>query len=117
MSELEDKISSLLNNPGEMSKFMAMARSIMDGGGAPVSENKGENADSGGGFDPMIQKFIGALGRQKEQKGNTAMLHAISPYLEKERGKKLERAIRLAQMAKVARMVFTEHGGDGLGDE
>ena len=116
MSELEDKISNLMNNPGEMSKLMAMARSIMEGGESSP-EDAGEKGDAVGGLDPMITKLISGFSRHKDQKSSTSMLRAISPYLDEQRGKKLERAIRLAGMAKVATQVFRESGGDGFGDK
>ena len=120
MSEFEERINSLLNNPEELSRLSNMARSLMEGGlfsgGQEQSSRSSQSAPAGP--DPMLQKLMsGIAGLGGEKNSNTAMLKAISPYLDEKRGRKLERAIRMAQMARVARSVLREYGGDGLGDQ
>ena len=59
MSEFEDKLNGILNNPQEMEKIMALARNFMGGGGeattasAPVPPPPPPTATSatGGGMD------------------------------------------------------------------
>lgn len=119
MGELEERISSLLKDPQELSRLTDMARSLMEGG---LFSGGQEESGAGDGPtaepDPMIGKLMSGLaGLGGEKNPHTAMLRAISPYLDEKRGRKLERAIRMAQMAKVARSVLREYGGDGHGDQ
>ena len=118
MSEFEERINSLLNNPEELSRLSNMARSLMEGGLFSGGQEQSSQSAPAAGPDPMLQKLMsGIAGLGGEKNSNTAMLKAISPYLDEKRGRKLERAIRMAQMAQVARSVLREYGGDGLGDQ
>lgn len=117
MSELEEKISSVLNNPEEFAKISQMAKSLMDSGilGSTAAEPK---AESELGLDPtLLQKILGGFGSMGEQSKHHSVLHAISPYLDESHEKKLSRAMKMARMAKLAKTVMSEHGGDFFGDE
>ena len=112
MSELEDKISSILNDPGELSKIASMAQSLM--GGGLVSESAPRNEKPSG---DIIQSLMGSMGSLTGGGEKTAMLRALCPCLDEKRGKKLERAIRMSEMAQLARKFLKEQGGDGYGHE
>ncbi len=115
MSELEERINSLLKNPEELSRLTDMARSIMEGGAFSGTEESG--AHGAAAPDPMLQKLMSGLAGMGKPSSGEAMLHAISPYLEEKRGQKLERAIRMAQMLRAARTVMKEYGEDGYGNQ
>ena len=112
MSELEDRINSVLNDPEELKKLSSLAKTLMEGGGLT-----GEPAvEKGGGDDAaLLKKLLGSFGAAGRSSGSTAMLHAISPYLSERRGRKLERAMRYAAMARAAKLVLSQYGGDGDG--
>lgn len=113
MSELEDKINSVLSSPEEMSKIMQLAQSLMGDGGSesPLTTPGGESPrtmpaspETGVGFDlggidlSAIGKLLG--GGKKNDKH--ALLAAMTPYLGEERRRKMSRAMQIAQLAGVA---------------
>ena len=111
MSEMEDKINSILSDPESMEKISRLARQFMGGGSG---EEKQESAPPAGeGFDPELLSRIGRLMSRAGggDSGKTALLKALSPYLAESRRAKLEKAIRLAHMAKLAGIAFEEYGG------
>lgn len=100
MSELEDRINSVLNDPGQMEQISKLAQSIMGGG------------DTGGSIDTgMLSKLSSLMGSAGENSGKQALLNAMKPYLSEKRRMKLERAMKLASLAKIARLAFSEMEG------
>ena len=92
MDSMEDKITSMLNDPEMMEKIMSMAKNLgMDpGGGVPD-------------VDPaMLQKLSGFAGRGTIDPQQRSLLQALNPYLSNHRIQKLEKAMRAAKMAKFA---------------
>lgn len=101
MSELEDRINSVLNDPGQMEQISKLAQSLMGGAG---TESVG--TDTG---------LLGKLGSLIPQTGGgdkQALLNAMKPYLSEKRRQKLERAVKLAALAKVARLALSDTEGD-----
>lgn len=135
MSELEDRINSLLSDPDQMGKIAQMAKSLMDGSGgndggggggetlaqAIGSALGGESkaaASSGSGLDGLDAGMLASLG--KLMGGGAAgggsdkrqLLEAMMPYFSDKRREKMKKALRVAQMAKIAGVVFSEYGGE-----
>ena len=117
MGEFEDKLNSILSSPEDMKKIMNLAQSLSGSGG----ENK-ETCSSGGlsatsleGLDPkmlsMISGILKKVGSEKDDKKE--LVHALKPYLKKERSEALDRAVRYAKIARIARTVFSEMGDKG----
>jgi len=102
MSELEDKINSVLSDPEQMSRLAGLAQSLMGSSLMPQKEEPKE--------EPLLQKLMGSFGGATQQTGGAAMLRAICPYLDERRGRKLEKAIRMSEMAKLARNFLKEQG-------
>lgn len=133
MSEFEDRINSILGNPAEMEKIMSLASQFMgggsgkneetqtqrDGGDSQSGSGTGAGPDSGGigglgGFDAETLTKIGRLmSHAQGSSEKTELLRAMSPYLKPERREKMEKAIRFARVAKIARAALREYGGDG----
>ena len=122
MSELEDRISSLLADPVQMEKITKLASSLMEGGG--LSPQSGEGQQSGEGerqdqTDSALDlKLLGSFSRiLRQAKGSegkgVAMMEAMKPYVTEKRRIKMSKAIRIAQMAKLAELALTEFRGDG----
>lgn len=127
MSELEDKISGILNDPDQMEKITQMAKSLM-GGGAPADDKLGaslgdlfggsQSGGSGGDDLPDMEtiKRLGSLFAGSSGSGgggqNKALLDAIRPYLAEKRREKFDRAVKLARMAKLAEIAFREQRRD-----
>ena len=106
MSELEDQISRILADPREMERISGLARSLMGGGEEPAS-------DPGGGAFPdagLLKKLSGML--QQDSGGKeAALLAAMRPWLSEKRRRKMDKAMQLARMAKLARLAMGEMGG------
>lgn len=150
MSELEDKINGILNNPEQLEMIAKMAQSFMgEKGGGDGHGGAGEHGQRGnrenetlaetiaglfggnksqggnseassssplGDIDPkmlgMLGKFMGGAGTGGKSHG---VITALLPHLSERRREKLERAMKIAKMAKVAEVVFAEGGGDLFG--
>jgi thioredoxin-like negative regulator of GroEL len=122
MSELEDKLNSLLNNPAEINKIAQMAKSLFDTGQDEKDKDKGGEtllqslSSLGEGLNP---KIIGELGKIMSDRGGSeskrAILEAMKPYLNEKRRKKMEQAIQIAKLARLAEIVFAESAEDQNG--
>ena len=98
MGELEDRLEAVLNDPRQMERIARMASSLM--GGMGMGAGKGEGPGTGGG---------GEGGRGNENKRQ--LLSALSPFLSAGRQQRLERALRVAAAARLARAAMSEWGG------
>ncbi len=99
MSELDQNLSSLLNNPQLMQQIMSMAQSL----GQQETPQKQENTPPQPSIDPaMIQRIAGMAQSAGVDRNQQALLAALGPYVSRERTKKLERAMRAAKMATLA---------------
>ena len=111
MSELEDQLNSILSDPAQMEKIAGLARSLMGGEqeeAAPPAAPLGElGLDAG---------FLQKLGRAMKSGGDggreQALLRAMEPYLSDKRRGKLDRAMKLARVARIARLMMGEGGHD-----
>lgn len=120
MSEFEDRVNSILSDPAQMDKITKIAKSLMGGEAAEPEER------SGGGENPLAA-FLGsdgeemaalgrisrALGAQTQQdKEKTALLEAMKPYLSEKRRRKMDKAMKIARLTRIARAAMGESGGD-----
>ena len=100
MSELEEKLSSVLSNPQLMQQIMAMAQSMGTSREEP-SESKQPAMSSHP--DPEMLRQLAGFSQSAGVDGNQkALLSALGPYLSRDRVDKLERAMRAAKMAAMA---------------
>ncbi len=110
MSEMEERLNALLNNPQLMQQILSMAQSM---GGEPpnkASEPK-EQPAAALPFDPnLLQSIAQTAGQTGVDNNQKALLHALGPYLSSCRVHKLERAMRAAKLAGVASS-FLSAGG------
>ena len=97
MSEFEDKLNAVLNDAESMSKIMELAQSI--GGNNEISQKqiKQETMD----ISPLMS-IASQLGHGAESR-YTSLLNAIKPYLKEERQTKLEQAVRISKLSKIAK--------------
>ena len=119
MSELEERISGILSNPGEMERITNIAKSIMGGETqeAPVSgeaEAGGLNLNGllSGGLDPNVIASLGRLMSTTESRDEKhALLGAMKPYMSVKRREKMERALQIVRLSRLAGAAFSELGG------
>ena len=110
MSELEDKLSSLLSDPAEMEKLMGMAKTIS----ASLGGESGGPAERGEPEDAAA-RLVSRLMHASPASDKAALLNAMKPYLREDRRQLIDKAARLARMAGIAKLAMSEmSGGDDL---
>ena len=110
MSELEDRINSILEDPEQMEKIAGLAKSLMGGQGLPDREPE---LPAGLPFDPkLLSRLSSAVSSGGAAFREQALLEAMLPYLSEKRRSKMDRAIKLARFAKLARLAVDEMGGE-----
>ena len=111
MSELEDQLNSILSDPAQMEKIAGMARTLMGGGAADAPPPGAPPAEPG--LDAgLLQKLGRALRAGGAESGRErALLEAMRPYLSEKRRGRMDRALQLAKLARVARFALGETGG------
>lgn len=126
MGELEEKLNAILGDSQAMSQIMALAQSLgksdqreeKEPSPAPPSdpppdpeEEPGE--DLLGGLDPQMldlgMRLLGEYQRQDEK--GAALIQALRPFLREERQAKLDKAVRIAKLSRVARVALRSLGG------
>ena len=109
MESLEDKLSSVLNNPQLMQQIMAMASSM--GQSSPPPQKQEPPPVSLPDIDPalisQLANFSSGIAVDNDQR---ALLNALCPYISRERVSRLERAMRAAKLAGMA-TAFLGGGG------
>ena len=109
MGELEDRLNSILSDPGQMEKIAGLARSLM-GGENPAPAPPAPDAG-------LLKKLGGLMAQNAQAPGREqALLAAMRPWLSEKRREKMDRALQLARMARIARIAMGELGG-GNDDE
>ena len=107
MEELQDKLGAILNDPNMMQQIMSLAKSM--GGSTP--QQTPEPPPSMPEFDPgMIKKISNLASQTGIDREQQALLKALSPYLNRERISRLERAMRAARTAKMASSFLGTNG-------
>ena len=141
MSELEDKLNTILGDPQAMGQIMALAQSL--GGGkerqqpetppppeygdepprtgpepaaAPdLSALVGSLTGEGGGLDPRLLTLGARIMSEysSDDGGRTALLQALRPFVKERRYAKLDRAIQIAKLSRLIRVALEVLRGGG----
>ena len=123
MSEFEDTVNSILNDPQQMEKIAGIAKSLMGGEGvhaAPPAADKGMesmfsllrgNEDSGLDLG-KISKLLSSVSGGNDEK--QALFNAMKPYLSEKRRQKMDKAMKIARLASIARLAMGEMGEDNV---
>lgn len=107
MDGLEEKLGSILENPEMMQSIMRMAQSLGH------QETEAQAPPPLPGLDiGALQQISGIMRRANIDPDQQALLHALMPYLKKERIRKLENAMRAAKLADVAAFALKNQGTD-----
>ena len=110
MSDFEDRLNSILNDPAQMDRIAAMAKSLMGGEGGTAQQPKPTEA-----FEmPDLGRLMASvgIGSGGGTDNKRALLEAMKPYLSPHRREKLDRAMKLAKMIGMAETAFGIFGGD-----
>lgn len=111
MAELEDMINQVLSDPEQMSRIAGLAQSLMGG----MDASPPDTQNSALPIDPKmlgkLQKLMGGSGESNSS--SEALLRAMQPYMSEKRRTKMDKALKLARMAKLAGFAMEELGGGG----
>ena len=121
MSELDEKLNSILSSPKDMEKIMELAKELSGslgmGDGEKTEHPNGKNKSPEnvpGGFDPrllgMMSRLMGEYSSGKNDKQE--LIESLKPYLKDKRRGDLDRAAKIVKLAHVAKLAFSEFGGD-----
>lgn len=105
MSEIDDRLNDLLNNPDELSKLVGMARSISEKMG--ISD---QSSDPGTDGQDIISAVSSVFGNSDTSDDKSALLIALKPYLSKERQSDIDKALKLIRIARIAKFAFDSGG-------
>ena len=107
MDDLERQLNSILSDPKQMEQIAGLARSLMGDGaqGSPSPE-------PGPGPDAALLGRIASLMQSGGEGREQALLKAMAPFLSEKRRGKLDNALRLAKLARIARLAMEQGGGD-----
>lgn len=113
MGDFEEKLDSILNNPQAMSQIMSLAQSLSGDsqkGSVPspaeASTPTSSNADLS--LDPqLLSKMLSLLDSCNEQDDQrVALLTALRPFVKERRYARLDKAIQVAKLSRMARMAL-----------
>ena len=110
MSELEEKLGTILSNPQLMQQISAMAQAL---GQAPPEQPAPQPKAPSAPMLPdpsMLQSLSGIMQDSRVDQEQQELLHALSPFLSQSRIGKLERAMRAAKMAGFASALLKSGG-------
>ena len=110
MSELEEKLSTILSNPQMMQQIASLAQAM---GVSQPEPTKPQPPAPSLPNPELLQGIAGALQQGSTNQEQQELLPALTPFLSQARIGKLERAMRAARMASVA-SVFLKSGGLNL---
>lgn len=117
MSELEDKLNHLLDDPGTMGRIFEMAQQLSstlspsdDAPPQPPQPASGGLGDLGldAATIAKLLPLVHELRTNNEQ--SSQLLYALRPYLKEEKQIKVDRAIKLAHLIHVGKKAVTEWG-------
>ena len=97
MSEFEEKLHAILSDPVEMERISRLASELMGGGLTDAAQPAANEGPDG----VLLRRLSGLLGGAGGG-DKAALLSALSPYLRPERMARLQRALRLAGMLRLA---------------
>ena len=115
MGDFEEMLGSILSSPKDMEKIMGLARELSGGGAEAAPEPEEKSTVPGlGDISPKMLAAIGKIlgGLNSAGDGKAALIASMKPYVRPERREALDRAVKIARLARAARLVMNELGGD-----
>ena len=116
MSELEEKLNTILSDANAMSQIMALAHSLNPGHGTSqadtpssanesIVENNSVLPSQLNSFDPkLLDILFSALSAYNSENDSRAnLLNALRPFMRKERYIKLDQAIQVSKITRAVR--------------
>ena len=111
-SDIGELLQSVLQDPEQMSRIAAAAQSLMGGESAAGSAPAQTPVSAQPSEAKLLSALSGMLGQKGGQSRSSALLSAMRPYMRPEKQEKLDRAMQIARMVRVAGTVMREWGGN-----
>ncbi len=106
MDNMESQLNAILGNPQMMEQIMSIAQGFQT-----EAQPQPPPAEAGPEIDfAMVQKLTSLIGKTGIDNHQSALLHALGPYLSSQRIRKLEKAMRAAKLAGMASVFFGNIG-------
>lgn len=116
--DIGQMLQSVLSDPAQMEKLTAVAQSLMGGTAKQEDEPPPEPAAPSQPPHPearLLTAIAKLTGQKAEPSRSAALLSAMRPYMRPEKQEKLDRAMQIARMVRIAGTVMREWGGDSHG--
>lgn len=97
--EFDQKLNAILNNPAMMQQIASMAQSFSNQNGDTAKKNDSPVGDNDMAALQTISKFASQGNIDRHQQN---LLSALTPYLSKDKIRKLENAMRASKMTRIA---------------
>lgn len=99
MENMESQLNAILGNPQMMEQIMSIAQNFQ----TEPEPSQVSPVDSAPEIDfAMVQKLTSLIGKTGIDNHQKALLNALGPYLNSQRIRKLEKAMRAARLAGMA---------------
>ena len=110
MSEMEEKLNQILDDPDMMGRIIQMAQQISGGTSAPPPPS---SPDLSGADAQMLTKLLPLLKELQTPNSQAAnLLYDLRPYLKEEKQKKVDRAVKLAHLIHIGKTALKDWGVD-----
>ena len=111
MGDFEEKLDSILNNPQAMSQIMSLAQSLGASSGSPEpspADTPSPLCDAGLQLDPRLLTGIASLISRYNSNDDqrVILLQALKPFVKEQRYAKLDKAIQITKLSRMARMAL-----------
>ncbi len=114
MDGLEEKLGALFSSPESMAQLKQLADTLagtLGSGGGDRTNGPDRGSDMPDGPDPRLMQLIAGVLREFQAPSLTGeLVAALRPWLDEERGKRLEKALRIARLTRAARTALPELG-------
>lgn len=114
MDGLEEKLGALFSSPESMAQLKQLADTLagtLGSGGGDRTNGPDKGSDMPDGQDPRLMQLIAGVLREFQAPSRTGeLVAALRPWLDEERGKRLEKALRIARLTRAARTALPELG-------
>lgn len=109
MDELEERIGQVLNDPEQMARLSSLAQSLLGGASPPEAAAPAGAPDPGGALLGKLGSLLAQdAGNERSREG---LLQALGPWLSPGRRDRLQRALRIARLTRLARTALGEGEG------
>lgn len=114
MDGLEEKLGALFSSPESMAQLKQLADTLagtLGAGGGDRGNGPDRGPEMPEGLDPRLMQLIAGVLREFQAPSRTGeLVAALRPWLDEERGRRLEKALRIARLTRAARTALPELG-------